>query len=103
MDWIRQISASSLLKLLFITTFEGNRQPIYLTANTEEAGTWYFNTADIHFMEVRVRPQKQAARAFRFTFEVSTTSKSNWPVLSDRFSTLRVVNFSRRDCMPDSA
>ena len=53
---------NSKLKLKFLSTFAGNRQPIYLTANTEEAGTWYFNTADIHFLEVRVRPQKRAAR-----------------------------------------
>ena len=52
----------NVLKLEFLSTFAGNRQPIHLTANTEEAGTWYFTTEDITFLEVRVRPQKRATR-----------------------------------------
>ncbi len=50
------------MKLKFLSTFAGNRQPIYLTANSEEAGIWLFNTEDVHFLEVRVHPQERATR-----------------------------------------
>ena len=52
----------NVLKLKFLSTFAGNRQPIYLTANAEEAGIWLFNTEDVHFLEVRVHPQERATR-----------------------------------------
>jgi hypothetical protein len=52
----------NVLKLSFLSTFAGNRQPIYLKANAEEAGTWFFNTDDVHFLEVRVHPQKLTTR-----------------------------------------
>jgi hypothetical protein len=52
----------NVLKLKFLSTFAGNRQPIYLTANAEEAGKWFFNTDDVNFLEVRIHPQKRATR-----------------------------------------
>jgi hypothetical protein len=52
----------NILKLKFLSTFAGNRQPIYLTANAEEAGKWFFNTDDVNFLEVRVHPQKRTTR-----------------------------------------
>jgi hypothetical protein len=42
-------------RLRFLTTFAGNRRPIYLTATTELAGEWIFNTADPEYVEVHVK------------------------------------------------
>ena len=53
---------NNVLKLKFLSTFAGNRQPMVLTLNAEDAGIWIFNTDDVHFLEVRVQPQKRATR-----------------------------------------
>ena len=52
----------NILKLRFLSTFAGNRQPIYLKATAEKDGTWIFNTDDVQFLEVRIQPQMRTMR-----------------------------------------
>jgi hypothetical protein len=48
------------LKLRFLSTFRGNRQPIFLTATARAGGAWIFRATKPDFLEVRVRPESQA-------------------------------------------
>jgi hypothetical protein len=45
------------LKLRFLSTFAGNRQPLFLTATTAHDGLMVFHATPPEFLEVRLRPQ----------------------------------------------
>jgi hypothetical protein len=47
------------LKLRFLSTFGGNRQPLFLTATAEQDGALIFHAPQPGFLEVYVRPQAQ--------------------------------------------
>jgi len=44
------------LQLRFLSTFAGNRQPLFLTTTTEEDGTLVFHASSPDFLEVHVAP-----------------------------------------------
>jgi hypothetical protein len=46
-----------MLKLRFLSTFGGNRQPLFLTATAEQDGGLIFHAPQPAFLEVHVRPQ----------------------------------------------
>jgi hypothetical protein len=48
------------LKLRFLSTFAGNRQPLSLTGVTAREGTVVFRTSVPDFLEVHVTPQAEA-------------------------------------------
>jgi hypothetical protein len=43
--------------LRFLSTFAGNRQPVFLEATNERKGEWKFNTQDPDYLEVHVKPR----------------------------------------------
>jgi len=45
------------LKVRFLSTFRGNRQPLFLTATAEHGGGLVFQAPQPGFLEVHVRPQ----------------------------------------------
>jgi hypothetical protein len=47
------------LKLRFLSTFGGNRQPLFLTATAEQDGVLVFHAPQPGFLEVHVRPQAE--------------------------------------------
>jgi hypothetical protein len=47
------------LKLRFLSTFGGNRQPLFLTATAEHDGVLVFHAPQHGFLEVHVRPQAE--------------------------------------------
>jgi hypothetical protein len=46
-----------VLKLRFLSTFAGNRQPLFLTATTAHEGLIVFHATPAEFLEVHIRPQ----------------------------------------------
>jgi hypothetical protein len=46
-----------VLKLRFLSTFAGNRQPLFLSGTTTHEGLMVFHAIPAEFLEVRVRPQ----------------------------------------------
>jgi hypothetical protein len=53
--------ADQSLKLRFLSTFAGNRQPTFLQAINEADGTVVFRASDPHFLEVRVTVKTHTA------------------------------------------
>lgn len=49
-----------VLKLRFLSTFGGNREPIFLTATPEANGAWLFRALRPDFLTVRVSAEPQA-------------------------------------------
>jgi hypothetical protein len=47
------------LKLRFLSTFGGNRQPLFLTATAEHNGVMVFHASQPGFLAVHVRPQAE--------------------------------------------
>ena len=48
------------LRLRFLSTFRGNRQPIFLTASGEVGGTLIFHALQPDFLEIRIEAEPQA-------------------------------------------
>jgi hypothetical protein len=49
--------ADGVLKLRFLSTFAGNRQPLFLTGTTVHEGLMVFHATPTGFLEVQIRPQ----------------------------------------------
>jgi hypothetical protein len=49
--------ADGVLKLRFLSTFAGNRQPLFLSGTTTHEGLMVFHATPAEFLEVRVQPQ----------------------------------------------